>query len=203
MQEVKSSLKIAAVFAAGVGTGVLHLLPDGLVNAKPEPFFYVLCVFLPLVGIAIGGDAKHWAEVRRSSIRVFFVPVGIIIGTLLGSALAWSVTSGYTLREVLAVGSGLGYYTLSCSIIKEAGYESLSIVALFSNVFREIITMLLTPFMARYLYKMAPIAAGAATTMDTALPVITRFCGKEWATMAVINGIILSLLVPWLIGAIL
>jgi len=191
---------VAVFFVGGILVGLAGWLPDGFVKADPEPFFYVLCVFMLLVGIGIGGDAKHWAQVRRASMRVFFVPAGIVVGTLLGSAAAWFLIGGYTLREVLAVGSGLGYYSLSCSIIKEAGYDSLGVVALFSNIFREIITLLLTPLMARYLYKLAPIASGGATAMDTTLPVITRFCGKEWTTISVISGIILTLLVPWLIG---
>ena len=79
----------------------------------------------------------------------------------------------------------------------------MGVIALLTNVMRELLTLILAPLLARYVGKFAPIAAGAATSMDTTLPVVTRFSGPEYTTIAVLSGVILMLLVPLLVTAIL
>jgi uncharacterized membrane protein YbjE (DUF340 family) len=54
-----------------------------------------------------------------------------------------------------------------------------------------------------YFGKLAGISSGGATSMDTTLPVITRFSGKEWSIISVFSGIVLTLLVPFLVTFIL
>ena len=59
---------------------------------------------------------------------------------------------------------------------------------------------MLTPVLVKYFGKLAPIASGGATTSDTTLPVIMKYSGKEYVLGAVIQGIILTLLVPIIIS---
>jgi uncharacterized membrane protein YbjE (DUF340 family) len=68
---------------------------------------------------------------------------------------------------------------------------------------REFITLIGTPLLARYFGRLAPIASGGATSMDTTLPVITRSVGTDYAVISVVNGVVLTALVPLLITAIL
>jgi uncharacterized membrane protein YbjE (DUF340 family) len=103
----------------------------------------------------------------------------------------------------MAVGAGFGYYSLSSVIISELGSKVLGVIALISNITREIITLIATPIFAKIFGKIAPIASGGATAMDTTLPIITRFSGKRYALVAVFSGLILTILVPLLVSFIL
>ena len=75
----------------------------------------------------------------------------------------------------------------------------LATIALMANIFREIFTLLLSPLMARLFSPLAPICAGGATTMDTTLPVITRFSGREWVFVSIAHGMVVDFSVPFLV----
>ena len=81
--------------------------------------------------------------------------------------------------------------------------ETLGVIALLSNIMRELITLLATPIFLKYFGKLAPIAAGGATSMDTTLPIITKFSGKDYAIIAIFSGTVLTILVPFLVTFIL
>jgi uncharacterized membrane protein YbjE (DUF340 family) len=68
---------------------------------------------------------------------------------------------------------------------------------------REVATLLMTPVLVKYFGKLAPIAAGGATSMDTTLPVIAKFTGTEYAIIAVFSGTVLTIIVPFLVTFIL
>ena len=55
------------------------------------------------------------------------------------------------------------------------------------------------PLLARYFGRLAPISAGGATTADTTLPVITKFCGKEFVVVSIVHGVMVDLSVPFLV----
>jgi uncharacterized membrane protein YbjE (DUF340 family) len=136
-------------------------------------------------------------------IKIFLVPLGVIVGTLAGTAFVSIFLPELKLKEVLAVGAGFGYYSLSSLFITQISGETLGVIALLSNILREILTLLATPILVLYFGKLAGIASGGATSMDTTLPVITRFSGKEWSIIAVFSGVVLTLLVPFLVTFIL
>lgn len=199
---MRSSLIILAVFAAGIGVGVFGQLPDGF---RPASYTeYALYALLLFVGISLGGDRHVWAALRdRRNLRWGLVPVLVVVGTLVGTALASRVLSGLPLRDALAVGAGFGYYSLSSVLISQSHSQTLGVVALLSNLMREIGTLLLAPLLVRCCGRLAPIACGGATAMDSTLPVIARFAGKEYAVVALFSGVTLTLAVPLLIFAIL
>ncbi|MCK4921608.1 MAG: lysine exporter LysO family protein, partial [Bacteroidales bacterium] len=68
------------------------------------------------------------------------------------------------------------------------------------NVTREILTLILAPILVKYFGKIAPITSGGATSMDTTLPIIVKVSGKEYLIMSLLNGIILTISVPFIIG---
>jgi uncharacterized membrane protein YbjE (DUF340 family) len=156
-----------------------------------------------LAGISIGSDRNSWAVLATHNYKIIWVPVTIIVGTMVGSALVALILPSLTLRESLAVGSGFGYYSLSSVFITQLHSHSLGVVALLSNIFREVATLLTTPILVRYFGKLAGIASGGATAMDTTLPVISRYSGKEYAIIALFSGIVLTILVPFLVTFIL
>jgi uncharacterized membrane protein YbjE (DUF340 family) len=194
---MKSSLIIFTFFVAGVLAGLSGRLPDGFDWDKIGGF--ALYLLMLLAGVSIGSDPNSWKVLASHNYKIIWVPVTIILGTLAGSALVVLIIPSLTLRESMAVGSGFGYYSLSSVFITQLHSHSLGVVALLSNIFREIFTLLATPFLVRYFGKLAGIASGGATAMDTTLPVISRYSGKEYAIIAVFSGIVLTILVPFLV----
>jgi uncharacterized membrane protein YbjE (DUF340 family) len=68
-----------------------------------------------------------------------------------------------------------------------------------ANVFRELMTLLLAPFMVRWFSPLGPICAGGATTIDVTLPVITRFSGRDWLFVSILHGVVVDFSVPFLV----
>jgi uncharacterized membrane protein YbjE (DUF340 family) len=121
-----------------------------------------------------------------------------IVGTWLGVVVI-SFFSERSVFDFLAVGSGFGYYSLSSILITEYKGIELGTIALLANILREIITLLFAPVMVKYFGKLAPIAAGGATTMDTTFPIIIRTSGKEFSVVSIYHGFVMDLSVPFLV----
>lgn len=198
---MKNSLIILAFFTAGVIAGLFRMLPDAMLETDFS--MYALYVLMFLVGIGIGADRKSWSVLHQMKLKIVMVPLGVILGTLTGAAIVSLLLPGLKLKETLAVGAGFGYYSLSSLMITQLANESLGVIALLSNIMREMFTLLATPLLVMYFGKLAGISSGGATSMDTTLPVITRFSGKEWSIISVFSGIVLTLLVPFLVTFIL
>jgi len=198
---MRNSIIIVVFFLAGLLVGLFALLPEAFSGSRMT--LYVLYVLLFLVGIGVGAN-KHTLKLLRSvNLRIFLIPLSVIIGTFLGTLVYSLLDDSLSLRQCWAVGSGFGYYSLSSVLITEIAGESLGVIALLSNIIREILTLLLTPVLYRVFGRYAPVSAGGATSMDTTLPVITRTVGAEYAAISVFSGLVLTLLVPFLVPLIL
>lgn len=194
---ILGSLYILGTFCAGLVLGRLGLLPLWLYGGNAS--IYILRIMLFGVGMGMGFDLNALLIVRGLGWRVLLVPLLIIIGTLAGSLVSASLLSELPLRSTLAVGAGFGYYSLSSVIITEMGDAALGSIALISNIFRELFTLLATPFLVRLLGPLSPIGAAAAPSMDTCLPVIVHFSGEYYGFISIFSGLVLTILVPFLV----
>ena len=193
---MKGSLVMVGFFGLGVLAGRFGLLPVAL--AEGDASLWALYVLMFLVGVGVGSDVSALKALRRYGWKVFLLPLGTILGTYAGVLLVWPL-SGRSLTDCLAVGSGFGYYSLSSVFIDRYRGAELGTVALVCNILREILTLLGAPLLVRWFSPLAPIAAGGATTMDTTLPVIARFSGKEFVIVSVFHGFCVDLSVPFLV----
>jgi uncharacterized membrane protein YbjE (DUF340 family) len=195
---MKNSFIMLSVFVAGVIIGLFSFLPSGVMKYGAE--LYALYLLMLLVGISIGSDIPGaWRLLKKLHIRIAMVPLAVIIGTFAGVSLVPFFLPGISFKDALAVGSGFGYYSLSSILLSELKGEVLGVIALLANIIRELITVIGAPLFVRFFGKLSPITSGGATSMDTTLPVITRFSGKEYATISVFSGTILTILVPFLV----
>lgn len=194
---MKGSIIIVSFFIAGVLLGRFVDVPS-LLTAE-EPTLYALYTLMFLVGISIGSDKKALEALKHQNLKIVLVPLATIIGTLGGSALISLALSGKSLTDCLAVGAGFGYYSLSTIFITQYKGAELGTIALVSNILRELIALLAAPLLVRYFGKLAPISVGGATTADTTLPIITKFCGKEFVIISIVHGITVDLSVPFLV----
>lgn len=198
---MKGSIIILAFFITGLLAGIYHILPDFLL--ENDYSLYALYTLMFLVGIGIGSNKKSIDIIKSVNIKIVLVPISVMIGTYIGVTIFSLLQDNLSFIDSIAVGSGFGYYSLSSVLITEMSGEQLGVIALLSNIFREIITLLFTPVFARYFGKLAPISSGGATSMDTTLPVITKYIGADYAIISVFSGIVLTVLIPFLIGIIL
>ncbi len=198
---MKGSLIILAFFTVGLIGGIYNFFPEWLLNEDLTT--YALFVLMFLVGISIGSDKNAFYVLRKLNFKVILVPLTVIVGSLAGTALISLMLSDINVKEATAVGAGFGYYSLSSIFISQLHSQELGVIALLSNIFREIITLLAVPVLVKYFGKLAGIASGGATAMDTTLPVIVKFTGKEYGIIAIFSGIILTVLVPILVTMIL
>lgn len=194
---MKGSLIIFTVFITGVLCGISGLTPFNPADSRIG--FYVLCALMFTVGLSIGHDPETLHKFRRLNPRLAFLPLLTIAGTIAGAVAAAPFLPGRSLTDCLAVGAGFGYYSLSSIFITEYKGAELGTVALLSNIIREITTLLCAPLLVRWFGNLAPISAGGATTMDTTLPVITRYAGKEFVVVSVFHGFVVDFSVPFLV----
>lgn len=194
---MKGSVVIVSFFALGILFGRFDLIPVALLESDIS--FYALCGLMFFVGVSLGCDAGTLKRFTRIDPRFYLLPVVTIVGTLLGSAVVSLFLRERSLFDVLAVGSGFGYYSLSSIFITEYKGAELGSIALLSNIFREIITLLMAPLLVRFFGRLAPISVGGATTMDTTLPIIVRYSGSELAIVSVFHGLVVDLSVPLLV----
>lgn len=194
---MRTSLIAVGFFIAGIVVGVYPVLPDALYHSSLST--YALYLLMLLVGIVVGADEKTWTTLRNLNLRVLLVPACVVVGSLIGGALGALILNGLSLKDGLLVSAGFGYYSLSSILITKYYSSAIGVIALLSNMIREIITLLGAPLFARYFGKLAPIASGGATSVDTTLPIITHASGKEWAIISVFSGVILTVLVPFLV----
>lgn len=196
---------IVAFFVAGALLGWLGWAPQALLDGGIS--IYVLYALMVQVGMSIGSDRKLKEIVGSMKPSFLFLPAGTIVGTLLAVALVGEFIGGLALSDTLAIGAGFGYYSLSSVLITEiksvqAGADvaaQLGTIALMSNIMREVIVLLFSPLLYRVFGRLAPIASGGATSMDSTLPVITAVCGKELAFVSIFHGILVDFSVPFLV----
>ncbi len=199
---MRFSLILLVFFVLGSVVGYFGLIsiPSVYTSSFED---YLLYVLLFLVGISVGSDTKAIQGLFKVNLVIILIPIMVAIGSIGGAGFGSLFVRIPDLRECMAVGAGFGYYSLSSVIIGKLRGEAIGGIALMSNIFREVTTLLLAPVMCRYIARLAPIASGGATSMDTTLGVIYRYSGKDYAVIAVINGAILSILVPILVPLIL
>ena len=194
---MKGSIIIVSFFVLGAVLGWAGWLPDFLLETDHTSYALYLLMFL--VGASIGADNKLREIFQRLRFDVLLVPLATIVGTLVGSALISVALTDVSLTDCLAVGSGFGYYSLSSVFITQYKGAEMGTIALTANIIREILTLLAAPLMVRYFGRLAPICAGGATTMDTTLPIITRYSGKDLVFVAIIHGFVVDFTVPFFV----
>lgn len=202
---MKGSLTVIAFFVLGCLLGYTRWLPQALL--ENDWTTWILYALMFQVGLSIGSDKKLKDILRSIKPKLLLIPLATIIGTLSFSALVALLLHKWSLWNCLAVGSGFAYYSLSSLLITEIMTPvlgplaaELGTLALMTNVIREIMALLLAPVLVKYVGKVAPICAGGVTSMDTTLPVISQYAGKDMVFLAIFHGVLLDISVPFFVS---
>lgn len=203
---MKGSLIVVGFFTLGCVLGWSGRLPDVVI--ENDITVYVLYLLMFQVGLSIGSDKKLKDILGSIRPKLLLVPFATIAGTLVFSALVSLLLTQWSVFDCLAVGSGFAYYSLSSILITQLKESSLGVqlatelgtIALMANIMREIMALLGAPLFVKYFGRLSPICAGGATTMDTTLPIITRYSGKDLVFISIFHGIIVDFTVPFFVS---
>jgi len=181
----------------GILIGIFILSPASLkfINSITT---LALAVLLFGVGVDIGQNRVVFQQLKKMGWQIIFIPLLIAIASIVSSLVAGMIL-GLKFNEAAAVGAGFGWYSLSGVLLTKIYSVQLGSVAFLTNVFRELITFIILPFVVKYLGRITAIAPGGATTMDVTLPLIKEVAGEEIVIPAFISGVVLSSLVPVLV----
>lgn len=202
---MKNSIFVLLVLGMGVVLGLSLPIPDALLDKSLST--YILYALMLQVGISLGCSDSLKKLIRNFDFRLLLIPLSTIVGTLIFSAAASLILTKWTAADCMAVGSGFAYYSLSSLLItqlKEASVgiqiaRELGTIALLTNIFRELLSLVGAPWFRKYFGSLAPVSAAGVNSMDVVLPTITRFSGKEMIPVAILHGILLDMSVPFFV----
>ena len=190
------SLVILGFFTLGIILGLAGLPAGQSIVHKLS--FWSLCILMAMVGMSVGGNPELATSIKSMNPRIALLPIATILGTYAGCIIV-NLFLGHSIADVLAIGSGFGYYSLSSVLISSSRGPHLGSIALISNIIREVFTLLCAPVLARIAGPLAPISSGGATTADTTLPIISSCCGDKFVLISIFHGFAVDFTVPFLV----
>ena len=117
------------------------------------------------VGISLDKQRGILSKPVRFNVKILIMPLGIIIGSLIGGAVCGLIMK-YPINEAISICGGLGWYSLAGVTIGNLAGASVGSVAFLSNLMREIASFIPIPFVAKRLnsYTCMPVRARPART---------------------------------------
>ncbi|NCD09532.1 MAG: lysine exporter LysO family protein [Negativicutes bacterium] len=190
---------IIAAIITGIGGGYLWLSPQ----ARPlldDTLLAALSFMVFVAGVEIGGNRHIIKKIchPKGIVLMVAIPAAVIIGSLLGGGIA-GVAAGMKSEDAILVSAGLGWYSLSSVVISTMYSVEIGTISFLTNVLRETLSFILIPLVARY-NKIMSVGIGGASTMDSTLPVIIKYTDLHTGILGFVNGLILTLLVPFLLS---
>lgn len=204
---MKDSLIIIGCFVLGIILAVAGILPEGVDFSKWTEYMLYLLLFC--VGLGLGMDKGFIKAIKCQSPHSLLLPLTTIFGTLFGACLAYLFMMlvfrrpPIGLLDTVCATAGYGYYSLSSVMLAEPRGPEVATIALAGNMIREILTLLLAPFIYKVFGPYALISSGGATSMDTTLGVCVKNCGSEFAPLSLYHGFFLTAAVPFIITLLL
>ena len=183
----------------GIACGMTGLDENVIVSWITSNKDMILYLLMFLVGISIGFNQGIVSKIKEYHIKIFVIPLGIVVGSILGG-IAGGLLTGMPLGESTAIASGLGWYSLSGVTIGNLAGAQAGSIAFLSNLLREIFSFFSIPWISKKLNYYTCIAPAGATSEDTTLPMMIRYTNEETVVLSVFNGVICSALVPFLIS---
>lgn len=202
---MKFTLTIICVFATGIAVGLTHVLPETLPYSEATTI--ILYILIAQIGFSLGSSPNLKDLLKEINLKNLLIPIGTIAGTLIFSLITGCIIGKHSPGEWLALGSGLGYYSLSSVLILDLktsqiglqAAQELATLAIFTNIIREILSISLIPIIARKFDAYAAVSATGVCSLDVALPFIERQGGKRMVAVSVLHGAVLELCVPLLV----
>ena len=201
---MKGSIIVILIFCLGTALGCSGWLPAEI--SYSDCALWSLYLLVGIIGFEFG-HKNLVPALKKITLEYFLLPLFTIIGTLTFSAVAWLLLRGFPLTDLLAIGSGMGYYSLAPILIMEEKRMTLGVdaaaeigtIALMSNMVREIFALTCAPLFRKFFGWYGPISAAGIASIDVVLPAIVKNCGQEAIPVAIMQGVLLEITVPLLV----
>jgi len=159
-----------------------------------------LVVLLFVMGAVFGMDKEAVSKMKHLGLKVLVFPFAVALGSIVGGFVGGLVL-GVNVTASMAVSAGYGWYTLAGPLTSQLFGAEWGALGFTVNFLRELVTIVTVSLTVK-IDKYAPVALGGATSMDTTLPVIVRYCGSDTLITAFSCGFTLSIIAPFSIMAI-
>lgn len=156
-----------------------------------------LCLLLFFVGIDIGSYKDLNKSLKKIKRKVIFLPFIITFGSLFGGLIA-SLFLNIRAVEAVTISSGMGWYSFSAIELAKID-ANLGALAFISNVFRELLAILLIPLIAKFIGPYETISTAGAPAMDSLLPFINRNTPSSMAIVSFYSGLVITIIIPILL----
>jgi len=141
---------------------------------------------------------KDRSATGASLVLFFGLPVAVIAGTLLFSAVA-GLFLRYGWRETMLCAAPLGWQTLGGPMVQDLRGVRLGNVAFLANMFRDVVALVMIPLVSRGRYLLLGVTPGGVSSMDILLPGIMAASGRQSLMYAMWVGASCSFWAPILI----
>lgn len=203
------SMTIMVILAVLIGGLIAYFLSQGTISDF-EKFDHImglmitigLCILLFFVGLDMGLEGTVFTQIKTVGFRVLVIPVAVIGGSLLG-AVVCGIILPLSMKEALAIGSGLGWYSLAPGIIIDHGLVVASAISFLHNIMREVLSFVLIPIVSKKIGYIETVALPGAAAMDVCLPIVERQTRSDIAIFSFVSGLVASFVVPVLVPLVL
>lgn len=182
---------------AGVfcGLGLFPPALSGWLTGHSEKILWLLMFF---VGISVGMGKEVFRRVKSYRLRVLLLPAAVTAASAAAGFLCAPLT-GMGLAESVCITSGMGWYSLTGIMVTDLAGARTGAVAFLANLLRELLSFVVIPWIAAHLNHYTAIAPAGATSEDTTLAILIRCTREDVVVLAVVNGVLCSAAVPFLI----
>lgn len=194
----------------GVVFGLFDIVPQATFTCSlPHILLYLLII---QVGLTLGLNPDLKTIFKSFNLRLLTLPLCTIAGTLVCTLIATLIFREDSISDIMAIGSGFGYYTLSSMLISQYKVASVGVdaaavlasVALLTNVVREMIALISCNFLSKKGHSMVAISVAGINSMDVCLPMIVGGyrdkAPSNLMPMALVHGLVLEISVPVLVA---
>ena len=112
---MRGSLIVLLLFITGIVAGIAGL--NDVISLPAELTEWLLYALVIQIGVSLGANGKTGEIIRQINRRTLLLPVLTVTGTLAATFAVALIWREWGISDYLAIGSGLGYYSLSSVII--------------------------------------------------------------------------------------
>ena len=197
----KSTVRYLIAVISGFILGYLLVIKTGAVTFGTASGItgmlvtYGLYLMVFLVGMDMGFDGSLPAVFRETGARAFVFPLVFAASTLL-SMLVMKLFVGMSMKEMMAIGCTFGWYSLGPNIIMEAGMITAGAYAFLTNFLRDMISILVIPWVAETFGYIETVGLPQAAAMDVCIATIEGATNKATTALAFFSGAVFTMVIP-------